>query len=150
MNRFLPVRGAVCRRGATPLLVLSDRLDGRDTFLRADLALDPDGVQVRVRVHTFDDVTVLRPSRDDVITDRAHGEAWSGRLRLPPDRRPGAVPDDLAEALAAAGLPIELDALDERQRRHLLGYLADAKAPAVRQARIVTIMAALVLVPAAE
>ncbi len=133
----LRVRGAVSRRGGAPLLVLNKRLDGHDTFLQADLALDPDGATLRVRVHTFDDVTVLHPTEDAEIA----GDAWAGRLRLPRERRPRAVPPDLAAALAAAGA--SLDALDERERRHLLGYLADATDPAARRGRISTIVAAL-------
>jgi hypothetical protein len=133
----LRVRGAVRRGGGAPLLVLSHRLDGHDTFLLTELALDPDGVNVRVRVHTFDDITVLQPTGEASIT----GDTWAGRLRLPRTRRPTAVPDDLAEALADAGT--SLGHLDERERRHLVGYLADATDPAVRRSRIVTIVAGL-------
>lgn len=135
----LPVRGAVRRRGDAKLLVLSTRLDGHDTFLAADLALDPDGVNVRVRVHTFDDVTVLHPTRDTEIT----GDTWAGRLRLPRERRAGTVPADLAAALAAAGLPPSLEGVDERERLHLLGYLDGATDTAARRARIVAIVAGL-------
>ncbi len=133
----LRVRGVVRRRNRTPLLVLDQRLDGHDTFLRAELALDPDGQRVRVRVHTFDDVTVLRPAGDSPVT----GDTWAGRLWLPKKRRADAVPDDLALALAAAGTG--LDDVDERERRHLLGYLADAADPALRRSRISTIVSGL-------
>ena len=143
MAEMMPVRGAVRRRGDKPLLVLNRRLDGHDTFLQADLALDPDGVNVRVRVLTFDDVTVLHPAPDTDLPDRTHGASWTGRLRLPVERRPGTVPDDLADALAGAGLPADLAGLDERERRHLLGYLADATEPATRCSRIITLVAGL-------
>lgn len=133
----LRVRGVVRRRNGTPLLVLSHRLDGHDTFLRAELALDPDGQSVRVRVHTFDDVTVLQPTVDAPLPT----DTWAGRLRLPRKRRSDAIPDDLATALAAAGT--DLDHVDERERRHLLGYLADAADPALRRSRISTIVAGL-------
>jgi hypothetical protein len=134
----LPVRGEVRRRrGMAPLLVLSQRLDGHDTFLQADLALDPDGATVRVRIHTFDDLTVLHPTDGTEIT----GKAWTGLLRLRRERRRGVVPPDLVHALTAAGT--SLDALDEREQRHLLGYLADAADPATHRARIVTIVAGL-------
>jgi hypothetical protein len=132
----IPVRGTVRRQcGGPPLLVLDRRLDGYDTFLQARLVLDQDGTTITVRVHTFDDLTVLHP-----IGAVAAKGAWSGRLVLRV-RRPVPVPDDLAEALASAGA--SLDGLDDRERRHLLGYLADATDPVTRRCRIVTILAGL-------
>jgi hypothetical protein len=135
----LPVRGTARRRGPFALLVLNERLDGHDSFLRAELDLDPDGVRLRVRVHTFDHVTVLHPAAGSPIT----GGSWTGQLRLAPARRTQPVPDDLADALAAAGLPADLVGLDARERRHLLGYLSDAPTPPVRRGRISTIVAGL-------
>ncbi len=133
----IPVHGTVRRqRGGPPLLVLDRRLDGYDTFLQARLALDPDGTSIRVRVHTFDDLSVLLPIGAVPISP----PAWSGRLLLRA-RRPATIPDDLAEALVSAGASI--DGLDDRQRRHLLGYLADATDPVARRCRIVTIVAGL-------
>ena len=148
---WLPVRGEVRFQGGVPLLVLHERLDGYDTFLLADLALDPAGAHpigadtgsIRVRVHTFDDTTVLHPARAAVLPPLTDGEAWCGRLRPPARRRAEPVPADLADALTAAGLPADLAALDQRERRHLLGYLADASDSAVRRSRIVTIVAGL-------
>lgn len=140
MGGTVRVGGAVRRRGDIPLLVLSRRLDGHDTFLHADLMLDPDGTRIRVRVHTFDDVTVLHPAPDTALPA---GEVWTGRLRLPAARRPSTVPKDLAVALRREGLPADLTTLDERERRHLLGYLADATDPATRHARVATIVAGL-------
>ena len=140
---WLPVRGTIRHQGGVALLVLCERLDGYDTFLLADLTLDPGGVSVRVRVHTFDDTTVLHPARGAALHDRADGEAWSGQLRPPNRRRADPVPDDLAEALTAAGLTAGLDTLDDRERRHLLGYLADATVPAARRRRISTIVAGM-------
>ncbi len=139
---WLPVRGVVRHQSGVPLLVLQERLDGYDTFLLADLTLAPSDAALRVRVHTFDDTTVLHPARGTAI-DRADGESWSGRLRPPARRRAEPMPADLADALTAAGLPADLAALDQRERRHLLGYLADASDPAVRRSRIVTIVAGL-------
>src|SRR3954451_24193761 len=112
------VGGAVRRRGRLALLVLDERLDehldGQDTFLRAELTLDPDGVRLRVRVHTFGDATVLSPTGDEPIP----GDAWSGGLRLQPRRGMTPVPPDLARALTAARLPSDLRAGYERELRH--------------------------------
>jgi len=131
----IPVRGTVRRRrDGPPLLVLDDRLDGHDTFLQARLVLDH-GASIKVRVHTFDDLTVLHPTGAVAIKG-----TWSGRLVLR-GRRPPPVPDDLAAALATAGA--SLNGLDDRERRHLLGYVADATDPVVRRCRIVTIVAGL-------
>jgi hypothetical protein len=140
MDGTLRVHGAVRRRGDVPLLVLSRRLDGHDTFLHADLTLDPGGTRIRVRVHTFDDVTVLHPAPESALPP---GDTWTGRLRLPADRSARAVPKDLAVALRQEGLPADLATLDERERRHLLGYLADATDPATRRARLAAIVAGL-------
>jgi hypothetical protein len=148
---WLPVRGTVRLQGGVPLLVLRERLDGYDTFLLADLALDPAGGNpagpephtIRVRVHTFDDTTVLHPARGAALPQLTDGDAWTGQLRPPAKRRAEPIPADLADALTTAGLPADLTALDQRERRHLLGYLADASDPAARRRRIGTIVAGL-------
>jgi hypothetical protein len=91
----------------------------------ADPALD-----IRVRVLTLDDVTLVCPLPDEPdLPDR-----WEGTLVLP-QKGPGpAMPADLLQALVAAGLdPADLEAAS---RRHLVGFVTEARAGPTRTARI--------------
>lgn len=74
---------------------------------------------------------VLMPAREHV-----GGLLW---LSSVPDRRSSVMPDDLAEALWAAG--VSLDGLSERERRHLVSMAREAKDPTVREMRIADIVA---------
>jgi hypothetical protein len=137
----LRVSGRARRAGSLTLLTLDARLDGHDTFLRAELRIAAHAF--RVRVHTFDDGTVLQADGNTPVPAR-----WSGLLLLPPARRRSALPADLTIALTEAGLPAALDGLGDAERGHLLGYLAGA-ADGNRRERIAVIVASLGGCPAA-
>jgi FMN phosphatase YigB (HAD superfamily) len=57
------------------------------------------------------------------------------------DRRNGTVPADLASALQADGF--SLDGLPDRERRHLVSMVREAKAPEVREMRVADVIAFL-------
>ncbi|MEU4229596.1 hypothetical protein AB0F17_35310 [Nonomuraea sp. NPDC026600] len=118
-------------------LVCAARLDGYDTFLSGELLL-PDGRQVNVRILSFDDLTVLLPRQQ--VPNWADGQAWNGTLRLRAARK-AAVPDDVAEAMRAAGL-VEA-AYDPAELTHLLTWLAEAADPQLRRQRLTVIVASL-------
>ncbi|SFC62025.1 hypothetical protein [Streptomyces aidingensis] len=133
----LPVTGRVESAPSGPLLVLTERLEGHDTFLSG--SLDLNGCQLPVRILTFDDLTVLRPTALAELPEK--DTRWTGILSLPHGLRPGAVPADLAEAAERAGR--SLAALDLQQLRYALAYLGEASTEAIRQARIQVIVSAL-------
>ncbi|WP_241775853.1 HAD family hydrolase [Streptomyces exfoliatus] len=101
----LGVRGRTKMSGEKVLLVLDEQLRGHDTFLTAILHLDQpvraDGLQVRIL--TFDDVTVLSPLQSTALPEEGEKE-WSGTLLLPHGLRPPRIPNDLAAAVAEAGI----------------------------------------------
>ena len=90
---------------------------------------DP-AADVRVRVLTLDDVTLICPLPDQPdLPDR-----WEGTLVLPPAGRGPAMPADLLDGLLDAGLdPTDLEAAS---RRHLIGFVAEARPGPTRTARI--------------
>lgn len=135
----LPVEGSVGRTSNSDglFLVLTERLDGHDTFLSG--SLDVDGVNVPVRIMTLDDVTVLHPTGSGTVpTLRAR---WSGMLHLAHGLRPQVAPEDLESAAEAEGRI--LDALDEAELRYALTFLSEATTPEIRTARIAAIVSAL-------
>ncbi|MCX4387354.1 hypothetical protein OG777_10460 [Micromonospora peucetia] len=137
----LPITGTVAADSNGTFLVLSERLDGHDTFLTGQLQL-PAARPVQVQILSFDDVTVLR------LLDPTHvppAGPWAGILHLPHGWRTRSVPEDLATAARAARR--DLTALDEAESRYALTFLAEASTPAIRQARIEAIVNAL---PAAD
>ncbi|MEU7581989.1 hypothetical protein AB0B50_30875 [Streptomyces sp. NPDC041068] len=133
----LPVTGTVSHGPDGPLLVLSERLDGHDTFLKG--SLDVGSSSVPVRILTLDDVTVLRPADHSAVPDL--GAGWQGTLRLPHGLRPQAIPPDLQEVAAEEGRSLE--ALDEAELRYVLTFLSESTTTAIRQARVEAIVSAL-------
>ena len=133
----LPVEGSVGSTPDGPLLVLTERLDGHDTFLSG--SLDVDGVNVPVRIMTLDDVTVLHPTESGTV--KTLQARWSGTLHLPHGLRPQVIPDDLSSAAGAEGRV--LAALDDAELRYALTFLSEATTPEIRTARIAAIVSAL-------
>ena len=132
----LQVTGIVTADSHGPMLVLSERLDGHDTFLTGQLQIG-DAQPMAVRILTFDDVTVLRLI-DQSPPPRA---PWTGILHLPHGWRPRSIPHDLAYAAAAARR--DLGKLDEAELRYALTFLGEANSSAIRQARVNAIVGAL-------
>ncbi|MFJ8165934.1 hypothetical protein ACIRBY_34155 [Streptomyces sp. NPDC096136] len=134
--RALPVRGRTVPAATGPLLLLEERLEGRDTFLTGTLTLD--GLDVPVRITTLDASTTLQPTQplpDDLP------EQWSATLHLRHGQRPREIPDDLRAAAATAGR--DLDALDDAELRYALTFLGEATTPAIRTDRLTAIVTGL-------
>ncbi|SDX97981.1 hypothetical protein SAMN05216215_101837 [Saccharopolyspora shandongensis] len=132
----ISVRGMVSQGPDGPLLVLSQRLDGHDTFLTGSLKVGE--ASIVVRILTLDDVTVLRP------TDSAGapvGTHWHGTLHLPHGLRPRTVPPDLQQA--AIREERSLERLDEVELRYALTFLSESTTIAIRRARVDAIVSAL-------
>ncbi|MGW4412390.1 hypothetical protein ACWEJ6_50920 [Nonomuraea sp. NPDC004702] len=123
-------------------LVCATRLDGYDTFLSGDLTLN-NGQQINVRILTFDDLTVLLPRQH--LDGWADGQAWNGTLRLRPAARKAEVPDDIAEAMHAAGL--EESSYDPGELTHLLTWLDEAADADLRHQRLAVIVQSLAAHP---
>src|SRR5690606_3275101 len=85
---------------------------------------------IRVRVLTLDDITIVYPLAPNVSLP----DEWEGTLRLASGRRGPRMPEDLASALTSAG--VDPDGLDDAQRRHLIGFVAEARPGPTRDARI--------------
>ena len=136
------VQGHLQLREDGLLFILDERLTGHDTFLSTTLRLKAplpaDGI--RVRILSFDDVTVLSPLDDPGLEGKA-GQQWSGTLLLPHGCRPPAIPEDLARAAAKAG--IDTAAWSEPEARQLLTYLGEARSGPVRTERVRAIIVAL-------
>lgn len=135
----LHVTGTVAADSAGAILVLSERLDGHDTFLTGLLDAG-DGLPTPVRILTFDDVTVLRLTGDRTAPDIRDGR-WSAALHLPHGQRPREIPLDLADA--ARGGRRDLTVLDTAELRYALTFLGEAATTAIRRARIDAILTAL-------
>jgi hypothetical protein len=134
----LRVSGTVAADSDGTMLVLSERLDGHDTFLTGKLELDPQTI-IAVRILTLDDVTVLR-----LTDERARplvAAAWVGTLHLPHGWRPPTIPEDLSRAAAEAGR--DLSALDDAETRYALTFLDEATTSQIRSARLEVIVNAL-------
>jgi hypothetical protein len=124
-------------------LVCATRLDGYDTFLSGDLTLN-DGQQINVRILTFDDLTVLLPRQQ--LDGWADGQPWNGTLRLRPAAKKADVPDDVAEAMHAAGL--DESSYDPGELTHLLTWLEEAADADLRRQRLALIVQSLAARPA--
>ncbi|MFD4123855.1 hypothetical protein ACFXKK_02980 [Streptomyces globisporus] len=138
----LAVHGHLRQRERKTLLVVDGRLSGHDTFLSTTLRLEqPVHVpELRVRILTFDDVTVLSPLDQVLPQERAGGE-WSGTLLIPHGARPPAIPEDLAQAAAEAG--VDTGGWSPAEARHLLTFLGEAGSASVRAERIAMIITTL-------
>lgn len=138
----LAVHGHLRQREGKTLLVVDERLSGHDTFLSTTLRLEqPVHVpELPVRILTFDDVTVLSPL-DPVLPLERVGEEWSGTLLIPHGARPPAIPADLAQAVAKAG--VDTSGWSPAESRHLLTFLGEAGAASVRVERIAMIITTL-------
>ncbi|MFE6459224.1 hypothetical protein ACFVP0_17425 [Streptomyces cinereoruber] len=138
----LAVHGHLRQREGKTLLVVDGRLSGHDTFLSTTLRLEqPVRVpELAVRILTFDDVTVLSPL-DPVLPQERAGEEWSGTLLIPHGARPPAIPADLAQAAAEAG--VDTGGWPPAEARHLLTFLAEAGSASVRAERIAMIITTL-------
>lgn len=133
----LPVTGTVSRGPDGPLLVLSQRLDGHDTFLKG--SLDVGGTSVAVRILTLDDVTVLRPADHSAVPGL--DTQWQGMLHLPHGLRPRTIPPDLLETTECEGWTLE--PLDEAELCYVLTFLPESASAAIRLARVKAIVCAL-------
>jgi hypothetical protein len=131
------VRGTLIQGPDGPLLVLAQRLDGHDTFLKGSLEMG--GTMIPVRILTLDDVTVLRPTDHSAVASAE--SRWEGTLHLPHGLRPRPVPPDLQETAASEGRSLE--ALDEAELRYVLTFLSESTTTAIRQARVKAIVSAL-------
>lgn len=119
------------------MLVLSERLDGHDTFLTGRLVLSGDQA-VSVRILTLDDVTVLRVLGDEPLSIT---DGWSGVLHLPHGWRIRSLPADLIAA--ATNARRNIGSLDEAGLRYALTFLGEASTAEIRRARIDLIIHAL-------
>lgn len=134
----LAVTGTIPVHSDGSMVILSQRLDGYDTFLTGLLELD-DGVLRPVHIVTMDDVTLLRSTSGASLPRLA--ETWSGNLHLPHGQRPHTVPQDLAEAAQANGR--DLNSLDSAELRYALTFLGEATTAAIRRGRVDAIVSAL-------
>jgi hypothetical protein len=134
-NEMLPVSGTTRHDENGLLLVLEERVEGHDTFLTGRLDLGQESVPVRII--SFDDVTVLRPTEAaPVLASR-----WTGVLHLPHGARPRRIPADLTDA--ARERARDVAALDPAELRYALTFLGEATTQAIRTARIEAIVSAL-------
>lgn len=133
----IEVSGTTAGTGDRPLLVCDQRVLGG--FLHGWLTItgDPEQHPHAVRVHTFDERTVLQPLAPDALPAE---DRWSGQLRLRHGARPPVLPADLTQALAGAQLSAEQ--INSSELTHLLHWLAEAREPRVRQQRIHQIVTA--------
>lgn len=145
INASLPVTGTIPPDSSGSMVILSQRLDGYDTFLTGFLELD-DGVLTPVHIVTMDDVTLLRPAQGAVLPWLA--ETWSGTLHLRHGQRPRTVPADLADAARTHGR--DLNSLDSAELRYALTFLGEATTAAIRRARIDAVISALPLTRASS
>lgn len=138
----LAAQGHLRQREGKTLLVVDERLSGHDTFLSTTLRLEQPVhlPELAVRILTFDDVTVLSPLAPVLAQERV-GEEWSGTLLIPHGARPPAIPDDLAQAAAEAG--VDTGSWSPAEARHLLTFLGEAGAASVRTERIAMIITTL-------
>lgn len=142
-SQSLPVTGTVAADSDGTMLVLSERLDGHDTFLTGQLEVGS-APQMTVRILTLDDVTVLRLLDQSPPTLAGN---WTGVLHLAHGWRTRSMPADLADAALTARR--DLEALDEAEQRYALTFLGEASTDTIRRARIHAIVDALPRIDAA-
>ncbi|MGW0731836.1 hypothetical protein [Streptomyces sp. NPDC002851] len=135
------VHGTVAQGADGPMLVVSRRLDGHDTFLKGSLKVGE--ATIPVRILTLDDVTVLRPADHAAILPI--GTQWHGTLHLPHGLRPRTVPPDLEQRAELEGRSLET--LDEAELRYVLTFLSESTTAAIRRARVEAIVSALPMNP---
>lgn len=133
----LPVTGTIATDSDGTMLILSERLDGHDTFLTGQLEITGYAA-LGVRIMTFDDVTVLRIIDDSGPPPWAE---WSGILHLPHGWRERSIPDDLLTAAQLASRNV--NALDPAELRYALTFLGEATTDTIRRGRIESIVSAL-------
>lgn len=133
----IEVEGEVRTGPNGPAFVLSNRLEGHDTFLTGHLSLD--GETIRVRIFTLDDVTVLRPV--EATLPGESGVLLQATLQLPHGLNLNSVPEDLLSA--AADLGRRLDTLDTAELRYALTFLGEASTEQIRRIRVEAIASAL-------
>nr|WSX78543.1 hypothetical protein OH826_34655 [Streptomyces sp. NBC_00899] len=134
-NETLPVSGTTRHDESGLLLVLEQHVEGHDTFLTGRLDLGEESVPVRII--SFDDVTVLRPTK----AVRPLASRWTGVLHLPHGARHRRIPADLTDA--ARERARDVAALDPAELRYALTFLGEATTDAIRTARIEAIVSAL-------
>lgn len=132
----IEVRGTITRGEGRPLLICEQRVLG-ETFLHGWLTFTGTAEQHAVRVHTFDERTVLEPLTPAPLPPENH---WSGYLRLRHGARPPVLPADLAQALADAQL--STNQINSSELTHLLHWLTEARDLHVRHQRIQQIITA--------
>lgn len=136
----LQVSGSVAADSGGAMLVLSERIEGHDTFLTGQLEVVGMADRFGVQILTFDDVSVLRFT-GEVPTSLP--QAWSGVLHLPHGWRPREIPTDLAAS--ASETRRDLGALDAAELRYALTFLDEATTEEIRRDRIDAIVKALPL-----
>jgi hypothetical protein len=113
--------------------IIEPQLVGEHSYLTGTLSVS--GHDLKVRIHTLDNKTILAAEPgdeppDDLVPARRMDALLT--LRSPASRPP--LPSDLSAALSQAG--VELDWVDLRQQAYLLAFLAEARAARIRKARI--------------
>lgn len=133
----LAVVGTTRNHASGVLFVLSDRLDGYDTFLTGRLEIS--GRSIPVQILTLDDMTVLRPASDQDVSQ--FSGQWEGRLYLPHGLRSRNIPTDLTAE--AARHRRDLTALSAADLRYALTFLGEATTEHIRMGRIDAIVSTL-------
>jgi hypothetical protein len=118
------------------MLVLTERLEGYDTFLTGTLEVH--GEELPVRILTLDDVTVLRLGGG---RPWARTTEWEGTLHLSHGARTLIPPDDLTAL--ARDRRLDLTTLDEADLRYALTFLGEATTASIRAGRAAVIVEAL-------
>jgi len=118
------------------MLVLTERLDGYDTFLSGTLEVR--GEEFAVRILTLDDVTVLRLGGGRPWPPTTE---WTGTLHLSHGARTLSPPDDLTAL--ARDRHRDLTTLDEAELRYALTFLGEATTASIRAERAAVIVDAL-------
>jgi hypothetical protein len=133
----LPVTGTVAADSNGTMLVLSERLEGHNTFLTGQLEVGATP-RMTVRIMTLDDVTVLRLVSPSTLSLAG---PWTGILHLAHGWRTRSMPPDLAGAAVTARR--DLGVLDEAELRYALTFLGESSTDAIRRARIRAIVDSL-------
>ncbi len=108
-------------------------------------------VRVTIAGHSYDSTIAVMGGRYLVPLSAAHrtaagvagGETHEVTLVHDASARDTPVPDDLAEALDAAGVRAAFDALAPSRRKEHVRSVSEAKAPATRERRVAKVVEAL-------